>query len=272
MLLNDKKTKSQSQKEPSSSTAQKNYRFFLPVDDDQFFLAFVLGTCIYSVILTFLFGILSIAFIRLAYRPVPSLVQLVDGQAVRTRPAMGDERTPELIHKFVSDTGSLLFNWTLLTPVYDENGKPVTDEQGKLVFQPDKGKTLDDNSQVTTPVWEASFSLAVEDNYREAFLADTAKLMAQTLWKSRLQTIWEVSQLSEPELLEPGKWRVTAIANCTYIDDRNVTRKVTACNKEFFIRAVDTPPLPLPEIATPLQRLIHRTRSSQMEIYLIKDL
>jgi hypothetical protein len=272
MLLNEKKTKSQSQKEPSSSTAQKNYRFFLPIDDDQFFPAFVLGTCIYSVILTFLFGILSIAFIRLAYRPVPSLVQLADGQAVRTRPAASNERTPELIHKFVSDMGSLLFNWTLLTPVTDENGKPVTDSQGKLVFKPDTGHQLDENSLLTTPVWEASFALAVEDNYREAFLADTAKLMAQTLWKSRLQTIWEISQLSEPELLEPGKWRVTAIANCIYIDERNVTRKVSACNKEFFIRAVAPPPLPLPEIATPLQRLIHRVRSSQMEIYLIKDL
>ncbi|NJO93879.1 MAG: hypothetical protein HC820_05105 [Hydrococcus sp. RM1_1_31] len=78
--------------------------------------------------------------------------------------------------------------------------------------------------------------------------------------------------MSEPELIEPGKWKVTVIANCLYVNREQGTRQINACNKEFYLQAIDTPPIPLPQAATPLQQIVYRAREANLEIYLIKDL
>jgi hypothetical protein len=168
--------------------------------------------------------------------------------------------------------GGLLFNWTGVVSALDENGYPLRDEKGRLVVQSDEGVPLSDHSElkVTTPVWEASFALSVD--FRQTFLAQIANLQAQSLWSDNLQTLWEPTQISEPSLIEPGKWRVTVVANCIYIDRQSSTRQIQKCNKEFYLQAIDTPPLPIPSQATEVQIASYKARSANLEIFLIKDL
>jgi hypothetical protein len=66
--------------------AKKSSRFLLDVESDNTFPAFVMGILIFNIVLTILFGALAIAFVRLSMRPVPTLVQLADGEVLRTHP------------------------------------------------------------------------------------------------------------------------------------------------------------------------------------------
>lgn len=258
----------------SSSDYRGSYHSFIPIDEKNHFPAFVLASLVFQLILFILVGALTVGFLRLAFRPVPTLVQLTDGRAIKTRPGSHLERTPEVIHKFVSDMGSLLFNWAEVYPAVDEQGEPLFDKNGKQIVNRDLGMPVGagDELRVTTPLWEASFALTASDNYRQTFLQQTASVQHASFWGKQLEVIWEISQLSEPELIEPGKWKITAIANCLYLNREQGTRQINACNKEFYLQAIDTPSIPLPQTATPLQQIVYRAREANLEIYLIKDL
>lgn len=260
--------------EKNKSANNSSYSSLIPVGENNLFPAFVLTSLVFQLILFILVGAIAVGLLRLAFRPVPTLVQLTDGRALNTRPGSNLERTPEVIHKFVNDTGSLLFNWAEAYPALDEKGVQLVGKNGKPLFNRDLGMpvTSDSDLRVTTPVWEASFALTVADGYRQSFLQQTASVQHANFWGKGLEVIWEISQLSEPELIEPGKWKVSAIANCLYLNREQGTKQISACNKDFYLQAIDTPSIPLPQQATPLQQTVYRAREAGLEIYLIKDL
>jgi hypothetical protein len=205
--------------------------------------------------------LLGLGVWAVARRPAPTLVQLAGGESVRVRPADSLERDPAAVRKFVGEVSSLMFNWSDQVAVTGDNGEKLTR---------DPGVAVGDKAKVTTPSWEASFALAAD--FRQPFLEKLARLIPPAVWSGQTQVVLEVSHLGEPELVEAGKWKVSQVANLLIFNGRQPTGQAVPFNKVFYLRAIDTPPLPLPEAATPLQHTVHRIREANLEIYQIEDL
>jgi hypothetical protein len=225
--------------------------------------AFVYATLGFQILQLLFIVLLGLGVWALARRPAPTLVQLAGGESVRVHGVNSLERDPAAVRKFVGEVSSLLFNWSDQVSVTGDSGEKLRRDPGVAVGEGEKDK-------VTAPAWEASFALAVD--FREPFLQKLAKLIPPSVWSGQTQVVLEVSHLGEPELLEPGKWKVSQVANLLIFNGRQPTGQVIPFNKEFYLRAIDTPPLPLPQAATPLQRTVYRIREANLEIYQIEDL
>ena len=99
-----------------------------------------------------------------------------------------------------------------------------------------------------------------------------AQLTPATIWNGKTQVHIEFVQIGEPKAIDKGKWQVSLVSNLIIRSPQNPSGHAISFNKVFFVRAVDTPPLPLPDEATPLQQAAHQIRLSQLEIYKIVDL
>lgn len=240
----------------------KSYRSVFSIGGEHLLPAFVLASLGFQLILLFLMSFLAVGTWRLSYRPVPTLVQLDEGRSIRVHPTGALERTPESIKKFVGSTSVLLFNW----------GKgSLADLRGSETSVSDPGVSVTSKSdlKVTTAAWETSFALA--SDFRQPFLEKLASLIPKSVWLGRAQVVLEMSHISEPETIKPGNWKVTQVANLLVFNGSHPTGQIIPFNKDFYVRAIDMPPLPLPEIATPLQRTVYKIREANLEIYDIKD-
>jgi hypothetical protein len=246
---------------PKTQTQQKRlYRSLSSLAETENLLpAFVYASIGFQLLLFFWLGFLGVGVWRISHRPVPSLVQLVDGRSVRVKPASSLERTPQSIRDFVGQISALLFNWSL-----------AESKKGDKAKEPFVSLSDENELKVTTSTWEGGFALS--DDFRQSFLEALAKRIPQSIWSAQAQSVLEVLHLSEPEPLEPGQWKVTQIANLHLYGGRNATAQIIPFNHEFYVRSIDTPPLPLPEAATPLQRTVYRIREVNLEIYDIKSI
>jgi hypothetical protein len=203
---------------------------------------------------------LNLLSMKVANRPVPSLVQLSDGNTVLTSPVDTLERTPVVIKKFVTDTILLLFNWTGQLP-------PVSDSPERLTPK-DPGISLV-QGKITTAAYEASFALATD--FRNQFLETLAEMIPDGVFSGSTQSVVLLSHISEPQLVSPGAWKVEIVASLMLFSQTQQLGEAIPLNKEIFVRAV-VPEVQPQENTTPLQKLVYRVRSAGLEIYLIRDL
>lgn len=203
----------------------------------------------------------TVAMIRLATRPLPTLVQTPSGETISARVGPHYHREPEVIKDFVRDVSQLLFTWSgvMKTP----------NQEGKLVQKLDPGVVVGNGKRITTPAYEGSFALA--SGFREAFQAEIAQLIPPDVWQTRSQVHIEFVRTGEPLPLAQGEWQVTQVANLIVRSPQRPSGEAVPFNKVFYLRAIDTPPLLLPEEATPLQRVANQVRSAQLEIYNIEE-
>ncbi len=209
----------------------------------------------------FFIVILTFGLIRLAYRPLPSLVQTEDG-TISVRAAPSYYREPALIKEFVALSSQNLFTWSAVMQ--------VTDEEGKSQKKRDEGVVVGKNLKVPTPAYESSFVLS--EDFRLDFLEKLAQLIPPTIWKGKAQALVKFVHIGEPESIGQGEWKVKQIAHLILQDAEYPQGRAIPLNKEFYVRAVDTPPLPPDEMATPWQKLVYQIRQSRLEISKIKDL
>ncbi len=202
------------------------------------------------------------AIIRLAYRPVPTLVQSETGEMLKTSEAPSWHREPQVIKNFVGQTFTLLFSWSGIAK--------LPNEAGELVTQRDPGVKLNNNDVITTPAYEASYALAAD--FRESFREKIANLTPGTVWNGKTQVQIEFITIGEPLPITKGRWKVNLVANLIIRSPTNPSGRALPFNKTVYLRAIDTPPLPLPDEATPLQQTVNTIRLSQLEIYKIQDL
>ncbi len=232
-----------------------------------FYLAIALGLHCVTVFFLVLYGV---ALVSLAYRPIPTLVQTPDGELITTDPAPSWYREPQVIKNFVGRTATLLFSWS--------GQAQLPNEEGELEIQTDPGVVVGENAQLTTPAFEASFALS--SSFRESFSKQLAKLIPPGVWSGKSQVHIEFVRIGDPQpqssvtskFGEHGYWQVPMVANLIIRDAKNPGGRAVPFNKTIYVRAIDTPPLPIPEQATALQQTVHQIRLSQLEIYQIKDL
>jgi hypothetical protein len=230
---------------------------------------FVLGTAVLQVGILFLLIFEGVWLSRLSRKPPPSLVQLVDGRAVRVAASGRLDRTEETIKHFVGQTMALMFNWSGTLP-------PVSKPGQKNVTQPDPGvpiKTKEIGSKgekVTTPSFEASF--AISENFRPEFLQKLATLTPRSIFSGSTQVMLLVTHLSEPQQLGPGQWKVKMVANLLTFEQGDNTGKAIPFNKDVYVHSIDTPLLPLPDGVSSIHRTAYQIRQAGLEIYAIRDL
>jgi hypothetical protein len=225
---------------------------------------FAIGTFGLHIITFFLLVLIYGSYSQLNKKPLPSLVQLETGKSIKVAPLGNSDRTPQVVSRFVSDTMTLMMNWSGNLPptTVEENAKP----------KPDKGISIEERglrgNKVTSGAWQASYALS--EDFRKEFLKMLADMTPPGVFKGKTQVVLVPLSIQSPIKIEEGKWKVKMIANLTIFDQSNNLGEVIPFNKEIFVRAVEAPESPAN--INGLAAVIYQVRASGLEIYAIRDL
>lgn len=225
---------------------------------------FVLFSSIINLIIFIQLCLTTFWVARLAKKPPPALVQLVDGQIITVAPTDSLQRQPENIKRFVQETMTLMFSWSSHLPA-DNDQTPLSQTR------PDPGiKISNSRNRITTPSWAASFALT--EDFRTAFLTELAELTPQSIWRSKTAVFLAINRIGEPQKIAQGKWKVKLVANLLTFENSDAVGKGIPFNKEIYVRAVTPSLSPLPTSASEYQKTAYRIREAGLEIYKITDL
>lgn len=225
---------------------------------------FAVGTFGLNIITFFILLLLYGSYSQLSRKAPPSLVQLESGSAITVAPIGSLERTPQVILRFVSDTMTLMMNWSGTLPA-------TTTEETRLP-KPDPGIDIrsltNSRGKVASGAWQASYTLS--EDFRKEFLKMLAEITPPGVFKGKTQVVLIPLSIQSPVKIAEGKWKVKMIANLTIFDQGSNLGEVIPFNKEIFVRAVEAPVSPnkLDGIAA----VIYQVRSSGLEVYAIRDL
>jgi hypothetical protein len=229
-----------------------------------------LGTLIVSSVGLFISIFALSAANRIASKPMPVLVQTLNGKNIKIQAAEGRERSPRAIKFFVTTTLTNLFTWRVhyLTNAPDEPQTKKIDPG--VPIEVTGGTAL----KIPLSVWGASF--AVSDEFRKDFIGkDLAPLISQlkiiqgssyvAFMPSIIQDPIEVKSNNPNEKL----WMVKVVGNLVVKTNADVPESLIPFNKDIYVRAID-PPIP-PETGvdteSDLQAVIAIARSKGLEIY-----
>jgi hypothetical protein len=230
---------------------------------------FVLGTLGLQGLLFLQTTFNTIWIAKLARKPSPTLVELVDGRSIQVGAEASLYRSPQAIQYFVSQIATMLFSasGTLeATPAVSQKAvKPKLDPGVELTGSSFRGKR-----KVTTAAWEASFALS--EDFRSTFLPELAQITPAGAFSGTAQTVLVINHLSEPEPIEAGKWKLKMVANLYTFTSGDRVGKAVPVNKDIYVRAVYVMPQPIPESATEIQRATYNARAAGLEIYRFGDL
>jgi hypothetical protein len=196
----------------------------------------------------------------LARRPVPSLVQLVDGHSISAEAVDPSQRTPEVIQQFVKTSMGLMFTW-------NSQGQPADTTTANTPA--DQGVPIG-HGRITTTSWQASFAL--KEDFRTAFLDQVAAITPPGVFNGSAQSVLNIETISTPRELQAGYWQVDMVAHLLIFDPTHPQGLAVPFNKSLFVQAVEPATDPLPEISTPLQKAVYRLRENGLEITEIRDL
>jgi hypothetical protein len=199
---------------------------------------FAVGTFGLHLISFFVLFLLYGSYSQLSRKAPPSLVQLETGQSVKVAPIGSLERTPQVVLRFVSDTMTLMMNWsgTLPPATVEEATKPKPDPGVSIGEQGLRG------GKVASGAWLASQALS--SDFRKEFLKVLASITPPGVFKGRTQVVLVPLSIQAPVKISSGKWKVKMIANLTIFDQGSNLGDVIPFNKEIFVRAVEAPQSP----------------------------
>jgi hypothetical protein len=233
---------------------------------------FALATLGIQSLLLLLILVDSLRIGHLVQKPVPSLVQLVDGHAITTQPVDPNVRTPEVIHQFIKTSLGMMFNWSGKVQTAPSNPSPTdasTPTNTPLPVLSDPGVPMG-NGRVTTQSWQASFAL--KEDFRDSFLQEVAKLTPADVFSGNAQSVLNIESVSDPKLVKPGEWQVDVVANLILFDGNHPEGTPIPFNKTIFVDAIEPAQDPLPDTSTPLQKAVYQLREDGLQISLIRDL
>jgi hypothetical protein len=268
MQLFSVKTKKQDGVSSQEKKLTKSQRLLSPSSLNLFPL-FVLGTLGLQGLLFLQTTFNTLWIAKLARRPAPTLVELVDGRSIQVGAEASLYRSPQAIKQFVGEIATMLF--TASGTVAADPMAPKRDVKPKLDPGVEiAGSGIRGKKKVTSAAWEASFALS--EDFRATFLAKMAEITPPGAFSGTAQTMLAISYLSEPEPLEPGKWRVKMVANLYTFMGGDRLGQAVPVNKEVYVKAVYVQPQPLSESATEIQRAVYNARASGLEIYRFGEL
>lgn len=247
----------------SHKTSNKSLRFLESQSQGGLLGLFAIGTLGLHLVIFFVLVLQYGAYSNLASKPPPSLVQLGSGEAIAVAPLGSQERTPEVVLNFVVSTMTLMMNWSGQMPPtnFEEAAKPVLDPgvEMRTIGAGKKGK-------ITTSSWQAGF--AFSEDFRKEFLQKIAELTPGGVFEGKTQVALVPINIRPPVKIEEGKWKVGMVANLMVFDKGSNLGEVIEFNKEIFVQAVEVPVFTKTGVAA----VIHKMRSSGLEIYAIRDL
>lgn len=233
-------------------------------DTKPYLVLFLLGTLSLQVLGLLLLLLLYGSYARLSRKAPPTLVQLVDGTAIKTAPLDAPDRSPETIRTFVAQTLAMLLNWSGKLP-------PQTTAEAQTP-KPDPGMPVDAlrsrDRRVATAAWQASFALS--ETFRAEFLKKLAELTPAGIFNGESQVAWVPVEISNPEKVAEGRWKIRVVANLVIFNKQDSVGQAISFNKEVFVQAIDTPNPP--QDTTHLAKAIYAIRQAGLEIYAIRDL
>ncbi|MCC5625059.1 hypothetical protein [Nostoc sp. CHAB 5715] len=137
-----------------------------------------------------------------------ALVQLSSGESVIAQAVEPNERSNEVIKKFINDTFIKMFNWDGLNKTFNEKGEPITKQDTGI----DVGRTDHSNGRVTTSSYEAAFAISDNLDFRAAFLRKLAAMTPPGIFNGNTQVSLIPRFISEPRKIKDGQWSVDFIA------------------------------------------------------------
>jgi hypothetical protein len=204
--------------------------------------------------------------INIARKPAPSLVQLSDGQAIKVQAIGNQDRSPEVVQHFVTDSLIMLMSWTNELPGGSDD-KKITDA-GALV------KLKDNERRITSPAFQASFTFSEE--LRTELVKILAEMTPDGVFKGEVKTALKFQHVTLPTPVDKdqsGKWKINVVATLLqYQQGRADTVKIPF-NKEIIVQAIDTPSLPKAgKFSNELESLVYSIRQAGLEIISMKDI
>ena len=214
---------------------------------------FLLAMFFIQVLLLLLVFFNGVQISKIANRPAPALVQLIDGQVLKVAPAAANHRESVVIDRLVREWATLTMNWSGRFP----NGEP------------DPGVDVG-NGKAPSSAWVASFVLS--EDFRGGFIKQIAQMVPTGVFEGRTQTVLQIEHISWPQLLSPGQWQVNIVANLLTIDLAKPIGQPIEFNKQIFLQAVPPPLYPLSDGGSELQKAVYKLRQAGLEIFQIEDL
>lgn len=224
-----------------------------------------LGIAVLSLLIQFInYGATS----KLASKQAPSLIQLNNGEVIRTKAVEPFERSSETIKKFTSDTFISIFNWDGLVQEFDEKGNPITKPDTGIEIKNKEGKRI---GRITTKAFEAAFALSENQDFRASFLRKMAQITPPGVFGNKTQVSLVPRYISNPRKIDRGKWEIDFIATLVTFKRSNNAGKGISFNKTITLESVSTPQTP-PTDTPLLAQKIYMVRKSGLEITQIIDL
>lgn len=204
----------------------------------------------------------------IVHKPVPSLVQLVDGSSIATEPMDPTQRTPEVVRQFVKSALGMMFTWNTKVQVKNPDSisspQAITD-QGVQLNGPDGSA-----GRVTTASWQASFALS--EDFRSQFLLQVAQMTPTEVFSGTAQSVLSLESISDPKPMSAGVWQVDVVANLLIFDFQYPQGHAIPFNKSIFVKTVEPALDPLPSESTPIQKAVYTMRQSGLEVTEMQDI
>ena len=218
--------------------------------------------------LSLLFQFLNYGAISVLNKKQFALVQLSSGETISARAVDPEERSDEVIRKFIYDTFIKMFNWDGIVQVFNEKGEPIT----KQDFGVEVGKINNQsNSRVTSKAYDAAFALSENGGFRAAFLKKLASITPTSIFNGDTQVSLIPRFISQPRQLRDGKWEIDFIGTLVTFERSDNSGKGITFNKTITLSSISNPEY-IPANTSELAKKIYATRRAGLEITEIVDL
>ena len=201
----------------------------------------------------------GLAIHRLGRQTPPTLVQTHSGLALRVRPVDAAARTPATVKYFIASMMTTLFNWSGKLPTADDD---TARDPGIDI------KTASGTKKVPTAAWGASLALSAD--FRLPFLAQVADYVPAGVFRGQEQVVMAIDQISEPEPLAEGRWKVTVLAHLNVFNQSLTPTQTIPFHREIIVEAVNAPIVP--EGETPLEQAVYTIRQAGLQITSIREI
>lgn len=203
------------------------------------------------------FILLGIAFLSLAGKAPPAMVQLESGRTIAMEPIDTKERTPAVIQSFVRDTTTLIYSASGRLP--STGGVPGAKDPGVQVSADSR------EGRISTVASLAAFGLSDEDNFRAEFLRQLAKATPQAVFDGQAEVALVIRHISDPVPgSSKGIWTVTILADQIVRSTDNPVGIAKPNNLVITLRAI-TPPV-VRDYSSEMERQIASVRTAGLVI------
>jgi hypothetical protein len=179
-------------------------------------------------VINIFFGVAIIGMLFAAIsRSMPTFITRGNGETENLEFFTGTDRSPTLIKFFAQKTMSGIYTWRNTLP-----------EKGNI---PDPGIAVEGGRKIPTTAYR--YTLALEPEFANSYRKQLGELQSivRGSGNSSVQTAYIIEQISEPESLGSGKWKVKVAGTQLIVNSSNEQPTKLNINVEMTVRAVPPP-------------------------------